>query len=79
VWQRSHNALVAAARKWPGSTILVVTHEGVIKNLTYRLCNWSYAPGESVLIKPRHLHWLVVNKSGLQLHEINALRLPRAG
>ena len=79
VWQRSHNALVAAAHRWPGSAILVVTHEGVIKNLTYRLCNWSYTPGESALIKSRHLHWLVVHKSGLQLHEINALRLPDAG
>ena len=75
VWQRSHNALVAAARKWPGSTVLVVTHEGVIKNLIYRLCNRTYAPGDSSLIKSRHLHWLVVHKSGLQLHEINALPL----
>jgi probable phosphoglycerate mutase len=69
---------VAAARKWPGSTILVVTHEGVIKNLIYRLCNRTYAPGESALIKSRNLHWLVIHKSGLQLHEINALRLPEA-
>ena len=79
VWQRSHNALVAAARKWPGNTILVVTHEGVIRNLIYRLCNRIYAPGESSLIKSRNLHWLVIHQSGLQLHEINALRLPRAG
>ncbi len=78
VWQRSHNALVAAARKWPGSTILVVAHEGVIKNIIYRLCNRIYAPQEPALIKSRHLHWLVIHKSGLQLHEINALRLPEA-
>lgn len=76
VWQRSHNALVDAARKWPGSTILVVTHEGVIKNIIYRLCNRLYAPGELNLIKSRHLHWLVIDKSGLQLHQVNALRLP---
>ena len=76
VWQRSHNALVAAARIWPGDTILVVSHEGVIKNLIYRLCNRIYAPGESSLIKSRHLHWLVIHKSGLQLHDINALQLP---
>ncbi len=78
VWQRSHNALVAAAQKWPGSTILVVTHEGVIKNIIYRLYNRIYAPQEPALIKSRHLHWLVIPKSGLQLHEINALRLPEA-
>jgi broad specificity phosphatase PhoE len=75
VWQRSHNALVDAARLWPGNTILVVTHEGVIKNLIYRLCNRLYAPGESSLIESRHLHWLVINNSGLQLDQINALAL----
>jgi broad specificity phosphatase PhoE len=75
VWQRSHNALVDAARQWPGSTILVVTHEGVIKNLIYRLCNQLYAPGESSLIASRHLHWLVTKNSGLQLDQINALAL----
>ncbi len=78
VWQRSHNALVDAARKWPGNTILVVTHEGVIKNLIYRLCNRLYAPGESSLIESRHLHWLVIQNRGLQLHRINALQLPQS-
>ena len=76
VWQRNHNALVTAARKWRGSTILVVTHEGVIKNLIYRLCNRLYAPGEASLIQSRHLHWLVIHDEGLQLDEINALQLP---
>jgi len=75
VWQRSHNALVTAARQWPGNTILVVTHEGVIKNLIYRLCNRLYAPGESGLIESRYLHWLVIKNSGLQLDRINALAL----
>jgi len=78
VWQRSHNALVDAARKWPGNTILVVTHEGVIKNIIYRLCNRLYAPGESSLIESRHLHWLVIKNSGLQLDQINALKLKTA-
>jgi probable phosphoglycerate mutase len=77
VWQRSHNALVAAARQWPGNTILVVTHEGVIKNLIYRLCNRRYAPGESTLIESRHLHWLVIHGGGLQLDRINALQLAK--
>lgn len=75
VWQRSHNALVDAARRWPGNTILVVTHEGVIRNLIYRLCNRLYAPGESSLIESRHLHWLDIHNSGLQVHQINALNL----
>ncbi|MGD1971345.1 MAG: histidine phosphatase family protein [Desulfobacterales bacterium] len=77
VWQRSHNALVTAARKWPGETILVVTHEGIIKNLIYRLCNRLYAPGEASLIKARHMHWFVIQNRGLQLDQINALHLPQ--
>ena len=78
VWQRSHNALVDAARKWPGNTILVVTHEGVIKNLIYRLCNRLYAPGQPNLLESRNLHWLVIKNSGLQLDRINALKLKTA-
>ena len=78
VWQRSHNALVAAARKWPGNNILVITHEGVIKNLIYRLCNRLYEPDEAALIKARHMHWFVIQNRGLQLDRINALRLPEA-
>jgi broad specificity phosphatase PhoE len=78
VWQRSHNALVDAARKWPGKTILVVTHEGVIKNIIYRLCNRLYAPGQPSLIESRHLHWLIITNSGLQLDQINALKLKTA-
>ena len=76
VWQRSHNALVTAARKWPGDTILVITHEGIIKGLIYRLCNRFYAPGETSLIKDRHMHWFVIQNRGLQLDQINALQLP---
>ena len=78
VWQRSHNALVDAARKWPGHTILVVTHEGVIKNLIYRLCNRLYAPGQPNLLESRHLHWLVIKNCGLQIDQINALKLKTA-
>ncbi len=77
VWQRSHNALVDAARRWPGSAILVVTHEGVIRNVIYRLCNRPYEPGEASLIESRHLHWLVIHNSGLQLDQINAQTLPK--
>ncbi|MBW2411541.1 MAG: histidine phosphatase family protein [Deltaproteobacteria bacterium] len=75
VWQRGHDALLGAARKWPGNTILVVTHEGVIKSLIYRLCNRRFEPGESSLIESGHLHWLIIKNSGLQLDQINALKL----
>jgi broad specificity phosphatase PhoE len=76
VWQRSHNALVDAARKWSGETILVVTHEGVIKSLVYRLAEYKFLPGEQALIESRHLHWLNINHRELQIHQLNALQLP---
>jgi probable phosphoglycerate mutase len=75
VWQRSQQALVAAANKYPADTILIVTHEGVIKSLIYRLFHRSYLPAEPALIKSLHLHWLMVGKNGLQVEKINALAL----
>jgi probable phosphoglycerate mutase len=75
VWQRSQCALMDAANRWPGQTILIVTHEGVIKSLIYRLCNRRYLPQEPALIKSRRLHWLMVGKNGLQIEKINALAL----
>ena len=76
VWQRSRQALMNATEKWPGETILVVTHEGVIRSLIYRLCQYSFLPGEPALMESRHLHWLSVNEDGLQIHQLNALQLP---
>ena len=75
VWQRSHRALMDAAKRWPGETILIVTHEGVIRSLIYRLCNRRYLPQEPALLKSRHLHWLIFDSDRLQLKRINALTL----
>jgi broad specificity phosphatase PhoE len=75
VWQRSHRALMDAAKRWPGETILIVTHEGVIKSLIYRLYHRNYLPDEPALVKSLHLHWLMVGKNGLQIEKINALAL----
>jgi probable phosphoglycerate mutase len=54
---------------------LIVTHEGVIKSLIYRLYHRSYLPDEPALIKSQHLHWLMAGKNGLQIEKINALAL----
>ena len=75
VWQRSHAALCEAAAKWTGETILVVTHEGVIKSLIYRLSGRKFVPGEPPIIKSMHLHWLRHHRQGLQIEELNALSL----
>lgn len=75
VWQRSRRALMDAAKRWPGETILIVTHEGVIRSLIYRLCNRRYLPEEPALLKSRQLHWLMIDSDRLVLKRINALML----
>jgi len=75
VWDRSRRALIEAANKWPGSTILVVTHEGVLKALIYRLCGREFLPSEAPLINSAYLHWLVIDNNDLHLEEVNAIRL----
>ena len=75
IWQRSQSALVEAADKWPGERILIVTHEGVIKSLIYRLYGRQFLPHEPPLIKAFHLHWLIHNRQGLKLEKVNAIAL----
>ena len=75
VCQRSHSALNAAAARWRGDTIMIVTHEGVIKSLIYHLSGHNFLPGQPALIKPYHLHWLFYRNNALQIEKINALEL----
>ena len=77
VLDRSHQALLDAAAKWPGDEILVVTHEGVVKSLIYRLCGRKYLPGEPAIIKPYQLHLLAHDQDGIRLEELNALAMER--
>ena len=75
VWERSQRVLKRAGEKWPGEKILVVTHEGVIKCLTYRLCDRQFLPSEAPLLRSYHFHWLIYDGEGLRLKEINAQAL----
>ncbi|GBC63209.1 histidine phosphatase family protein [Desulfonema ishimotonii] len=75
VWERSREALEAASRKWPGQNILVVTHEGVIKCLIYRLLGRRFLPSEPKVLVPGYLHELIVTGDRLLLCKLNALQL----
>lgn len=75
VWLRSRGSLEDASKRWPGETILTVTHEGVIKCLLYGLAERKFLPQEPAMIKPRHLHWLVVGETGLEIERVNAIEL----
>ena len=75
VWRRSQEALIQAADTWAGDTILVMTHEGVIRCLVYRLCGRKLHASEPPLIKPNHLHWLACRNGQLEIEKINAVEL----
>ncbi len=74
-WMRSRNALEEASKRWPGETILTVTHEGVIKCLLYGLAERKFLPQEPAMIEPCHLHWLVAGETGLEIERVNAIEL----
>jgi probable phosphoglycerate mutase len=75
VLARSQRALQEAFDRWPGESILVVTHEGVIKSLVYHLSGRKFLPTELPLLKSYQLHRLVHDRDGLRLEAANALAL----
>ena len=75
VWQRSRQALLEAAGKWPGIQILVITHEGVIKSLIYRFNSRQFLLKQPLQLRSWHLHLLVHDRQELHLEKINAFKL----
>lgn len=75
VWQRAREALLRAAEEWPRQAILVVTHEGLIKCLIYRLLGRRFLPDEAPVLKPEHVHILAADSQGLRLESLNAISL----
>ena len=56
VLERCFHVLNQAANDWAGETILIVTHEGVIKSIIYRLCPPQLLSTKVQLIRNYHLH-----------------------
>jgi probable phosphoglycerate mutase len=75
VWRRGRAALMAAARRWPGEPLLVVTHEGMLKCLAYGLSARRFLPDEAPLLRPRHLHRLCAAGGDLTPTALNRLAL----
>ena len=73
VWERAHQALDEAIAKWSGQRILVISHQGTIKCLLYRLLNIQFSRSEPEFIKPHALHWLIHKGEGLHVERYNAL------
>ncbi len=75
VWERANRALTDAALKYPQKKILIVTHNGVIKCLIYRILNRKFLPSEPFLIKNYHLHKLSVAENKIFISQINSIDL----
>lgn len=75
VWERGHQALIDASRRWPGEKILVVTHEGMIKCLVYRLTDRQFFPTEPPILRRGHLHRLKHGRNGMAIEALNAFSL----
>ncbi len=79
VWKRAHEALINVSYGHPGEKILVITHDGVIKCLIYRLLKRKYLPFEPAVLKKYHLHLLEFAEKKLSILKINAIDLNLEG
>jgi probable phosphoglycerate mutase len=75
VLERALSALRDAAERHPGETVLVVTHEGVIKCLVYHLAIRDGCGCAPKSLAPWHMHHLVGDDSRIRLQQVNALDL----
>ncbi len=73
VLQRTFPFLQDLIGRFPSETILVVSHEGIVKSILYHLAGRAFMPEEEKLIHKRQLH-LLYNKQGeLALGPLNIL------
>ncbi|WP_235896560.1 histidine phosphatase family protein [Oceanidesulfovibrio marinus] len=69
--ERSMNALLDAAERYPGERILVVCHGGVLKAVTHHLLAMEFLPEEGNPLMPYHLHRVAVAGGVLTLEKLN--------
>jgi probable phosphoglycerate mutase len=79
VWRRSQAALVDLSRRFPGETLLVVVHGGVLKALVYRLYRRAFMPHEKRLLRHRRLHWIFGDGRRLWAGPVNTVNLEGPG
>ncbi len=68
---RSREALLETAERFPGDSVLVVCHEGVLKSLLYFLFRRDYLPDEPKLIRTSRLHRIVIEDGAFRAADIN--------
>ncbi len=75
VLARGQEAIMSAARIWPGERILIITHEGMLKSLLYHLLMTAPSSGAPLRVQPGYLHHLQCDGRTLLLKELNAVLL----
>jgi broad specificity phosphatase PhoE len=75
VCERARQALCAAAERWPGQRVLVVSHAGMIRCLINGLLGRAFLPEEPPLLWSGHLHRLVSRPGRLCVEQLNAVCL----
>jgi probable phosphoglycerate mutase len=73
---RSRQALLEAAGRYPGDSILVVTHAGVIKCLANGLSGSGPLAADEIGTQSYRLYWAAAAAGRLSLDGLNALVLP---
>lgn len=68
---RACDAFLEFSEEHTESRVLVITHNGVLKCLTYALSGLDFMPDETQPIKPYHLHRIECFENELALGEIN--------
>lgn len=71
VLMRACDALIDFSTENPGKSVLVVTHNGVIKCLTYILSGLDFVPGDPMPIEPYRLHRIDCLENELAIGELN--------
>lgn len=71
VLERAWASLMGIAARHPGQSVLVVTHEGVVRAILYSLMGRDYLPSEPKILAPRALHILRAGKGCMRIEDWN--------
>jgi len=71
VYRRCHDTLLQIAADYPGESILIICHQGVIKALIYHLAGRKFLPDEGKLLKKNDLQLLTLENNILTIEQLN--------
>ena len=71
VLERAWESLLAIAARHQGQSVLVVTHEGVVRAVLYALMGRDYLPHEPKILAQRALHILRAERGCMRIEDWN--------